>query len=88
MFGPFRGEGSRSLNELQDEMNRVIKRFWHTGISTGPLDGQECAPPWDVCEDAERYIARVELPGLGDGEPLFHREHLSPLQRSPLLSNS
>lgn len=68
MFGPFRGEGSRSLNELQDEMNRVIKRFWHTGISIGPLDGQECAPPWDVYEDAERYIACVELPGMGSDD--------------------
>ena len=68
MFGPFRGENARTLNDLQDEMNRVIKRFWHSGISIGPLDGQECAPPWDVCEDAERYVACVEVPGLGSDD--------------------
>jgi HSP20 family protein len=60
---PFRKE-PLSLNELQDQMNMLFSRLWHTGVSMGPFDGQDWAPPVDVFEDADRYVVTAELPGL------------------------
>ena len=53
-----------SLGTLQDEMNRLVERVWHAGVSTGPFDGQEWAPPIDLYEYPERYVMFVELPGV------------------------
>jgi HSP20 family protein len=63
-FSPF-GKGIQvSLNDLQDEMNRMFDRMWHAGISTAPLDGQKWAPLVDVMDEPTRYLLTAEVPGL------------------------
>jgi len=61
---PFRREGQLSLSDLQDQMNVLLSRMWHGGVSTGPFDGQDWAPPLDVYEVADRYVVKAEVPGL------------------------
>ena len=56
-----------SLGNLQDEVNRLFDRVWHGGLSTGPFDGQECAPPIDLYELDDRYTLLVEVPGVDAG---------------------
>ncbi len=63
-FIPFRKEGQISLRDFQDEVNGLFQRLWHTGLSTGPFDGQDWAPVVDVLEENDRFVVRVELPGL------------------------
>jgi HSP20 family protein len=53
-----------SLTDLQDEMNRVFDRMWHTGISTAPLDGQKWAPPIDLIDEPTQFVLTAEVPGL------------------------
>ena len=53
-----------SLGNLQEEMNRLLDRVWHGGLSTGPFDGQECAPPIDLYEYEDRYVGFLEVPGV------------------------
>lgn len=53
-----------SLNDLQAGINRLFEQVWHGGISTGPFDGQECAPPIEMIEKPDRYIIEAELPGI------------------------
>ena len=61
---PF-GKGFQvSLSDLQDEMNRMLDRMWHSGISTGPLDGQKWAPAVDLLDEPTRYVLTAEVPGL------------------------
>lgn len=62
-FRPFQ-DAQLSLGNLQDEMNHLLARVWHTGVSTGPLDGQEWAPVIDMEEFADRYELYVEVPGV------------------------
>ncbi|HUU84807.1 MAG TPA: Hsp20/alpha crystallin family protein [Phycisphaerae bacterium] len=66
-FIPFRREGQMSLRDLQEEMNGLLARLWHTGVSTGPFDGQDWAPVMDVLEEDDRYVIRAEIPGLDAG---------------------
>jgi len=61
---PFGKDVPVSIGDLQSEMNRVFDRFWHGGLATGPLDGQDWAPPLDVIEQEDRYVIRAEVPGL------------------------
>lgn len=61
---PSRKDLPGSLSELQAEMNNLFQRLWHAGLSTGPLDGQEWAPPLDVVEEADRFVVQAEVPGL------------------------
>ncbi len=61
---PFGKEMPLSLTDFQNEMNRLFERYWHGGISTGPLDGQDWAPALDVLEEEDRYVIRAEVPGL------------------------
>lgn len=53
-----------SLDDLQDGINRLFGQVWHSGIQTGPFDGQDCAPPLDVIEKNECYVIEIELPGV------------------------
>ena len=62
-FRPFQ-DTQLSLSNLQDEMNRLIERVWHAGVSTGPLDGQEWAPVIDLYEFDDYYTLCVEVPGI------------------------
>ena len=66
---PFFSRGSEpiTLGGLQDEVNRLFERVWHAGVSTGPFDGQEWAPPVDTYEAADRYTLYIELPGVDPG---------------------
>jgi HSP20 family protein len=52
------------LGELQEQMNALFNRFWHTGLSTRPLDGQDWAPAVDVREEPDCYVVTAEVPGL------------------------
>jgi HSP20 family protein len=61
---PFRKEGQVSLSDLQEEMNNLFQRLWHSGLSTGPFDGQDWGPTVDVLEEADRFVVRAEVPGL------------------------
>lgn len=61
---PFGKDVPVSVSDLQGEMNRLFDRFWHGGLATGPLDGQDWAPPLDVIEREDRYVIRAEVPGL------------------------
>ena len=65
-FRPFR-DTQLSLGNLQDEMNRVMDRFWHAGVSTRPFDGQEWAPHIDLHEYPDHYKLFAELPGVEAG---------------------
>lgn len=62
-FRPFQDK-DLSLTALQDEMNRVFDRVWHSGLSTPPFDGQEWAPLVDVYESADGYTLYAELAGV------------------------
>jgi HSP20 family protein len=65
---PFRKDVPLSLTEIQDEINRMFDRFWHAGLATGPLDGQDWAPPLDVLEEPDRFVVTAEVPGLDTGD--------------------
>ena len=62
-FRPFGREIPSSINELQAEMNNLFDRMWHGGVSTGPFDGQDWAPPIDVCEEESAYVITAEIAG-------------------------
>jgi len=66
MFRPFQ-DSPFSLNNLQDEMGRILERVWHAGVSTGPLDGQKWAPFIDIHEFADHYTLYAEVPGVDRG---------------------
>ena len=65
---PFGKDSLRSFRNLQDDVNKMFDRFWHAGLSTGPFDGQQWAPLLDVLEHSDRYVVRVEVPGLDANE--------------------
>lgn len=53
-----------SIRNLQDDMNRLMERVWHAGVSMGPFDGQEWAPLVDLYEHADSYSLNVDIPGV------------------------
>ncbi len=53
-----------NLGTLQSEVARLLDRLWHYGVSTGPLDGLDYAPPVDVQEEPDRFLVTAELPGV------------------------
>lgn len=57
-------DAQASIRNLQDEMNHLMERVWHAGVSTGPFDGQAWAPAADLCEQNDRYVVRLEVPGV------------------------
>lgn len=61
---PFR-ESPFSLCSVQQEINHLIERLWHAGLSTRPFDGQEWAPAIDLEEYPEEFKLYAEIPGLG-----------------------
>ena len=63
-FKPFGKDLHVSLTNLQDEMNHLFERMWHSGVSAGPFDGQEWAPALDVAELPRSYVVTVEVPGV------------------------
>ncbi len=65
---PFRKDIPLSLTEVQDEINRLFDRFWHAGLATGPLDGQDWAPSVDVLEEPDQFVIKAEVPGLDTGD--------------------
>ena len=74
-FRPFQ-ETQLSLTNLQEEMNRLIERIWHAGVSTRPFDGQEWAPAIDLYEHPDRYVLYAEMPGVNpDSIDLSYLEH-------------
>lgn len=68
MFTPFSKDNPAMFGDLQDDLNRLLNRWWHSGISTAPLDGQDWAPAWDVLEKDDQYEGRIELPGMEAGD--------------------
>ncbi|MFQ5414817.1 MAG: Hsp20/alpha crystallin family protein [Phycisphaerae bacterium] len=53
-----------SLSGLQEDLNRIMERVWHAGVSTGPFDGQAWAPPVDMYETDDGYTVLVEVAGV------------------------
>lgn len=86
---PFGKDVPLTPSEFQREMNRLMERLWHTGLSTGPLDGQEWSPTIDVLEEEDRFIMTAEVPGLESndievaisGESVTIRGHKPDLRR-------
>lgn len=75
-FRPFQ-ETQLSLGNLQDEVNRLIERVWHAGLSTRPFDGQEWAPVIDIHEHPDHYTLYAEVPGVDAGSiELSYLEHI------------
>ncbi len=61
---PFRMPGKVSIEGLQSELSSLVERWWHCGVNTGPLDGQDWAPPVELAEDVDCYRVTLELPGV------------------------
>ena len=61
---PFPSAHSLTLENLQNELSKTIAKLWHSGISTGPLDGQDWAPVIELRDEPNQYRAVVELPGV------------------------
>ncbi|MBN1341466.1 MAG: Hsp20/alpha crystallin family protein [Phycisphaerae bacterium] len=86
---PFGKDMPLSFGQFQSELNQLFERFWHGGIKTGPLDGQDWAPPIDVLEEEDRYVVTVEVPGLESsdidvavsGDTLSIKGHRASLRR-------
>ncbi len=53
-----------SLSHMQNEMCKLVDKFWHGAMRVGPLDGQDWAPLVDVIEQTDCFILRIELPGM------------------------
>lgn len=66
-FNPMNPDSPVSVGRLQQELNTMFDRLVHTGVSTGPFDGQEWAPVLDVFEWGDRYTLLVEIPGVDPG---------------------
>jgi len=61
---PFRTPEKLSLQGLQSEIASLVGRWWHCGLSTGPLDGQDWAPPVELRDEPECYRVLMEVPGV------------------------
>ena len=61
---PFRMPGRASIEGLQSELSNMVERWWHCGVNTGPLDGQDWAPAAEIVEEADCYRVTLELPGV------------------------
>jgi HSP20 family protein len=57
-------ESLGSISDLQTGINRLFEQLWHSGIRTGPFDGQDWAPPVEVLEKNDRYVVLAELAGV------------------------
>lgn len=56
---------ARDLFKIQDEMNRVMDRFFSPDLFEGStLDTSAWLPNMDVREDKDNFTLSVELPGL------------------------
>lgn len=49
---------------LRAELTELLERWWHCGLSTGPLDGMDWAPPVELRDEPGQYRVLVELPGV------------------------
>jgi HSP20 family protein len=63
-FSPWPKDFPTSIGGLQDEVNRLMEKLWHAGISTGPFDGQDWAPRLDLLESEQAYVLYLEMPGV------------------------
>jgi HSP20 family protein len=61
---PFKAAERLSLTNLQSEVSSLLERLWRVGVSTGPLDGQDYAPPLELREEGGRFVLTAELPGV------------------------
>ncbi|MHC5109672.1 MAG: Hsp20/alpha crystallin family protein [Planctomycetota bacterium] len=59
---------SFSLRNLQEELNRVFDRVWHSGPATAIMHGVGKAPAVDVYEFADRYVLLADVPGVPGDE--------------------
>ena len=61
---PFRTPEKLSIEGLQSELSSLIDRWWHCGVSTGPLDGQDWAPAVELRDEPDAYRIQIEVPGI------------------------
>lgn len=52
------------LGELQREMERLFSASPLREDGAASLSGGDWMPPVDVCEEAERYVVCIDLPGV------------------------
>ncbi len=57
-------DASLNLTELQAGLNRLFDQLWHSGLQTGPLDGQDWSPPIDVIEKPDCYVVLADMAGV------------------------
>jgi len=62
-FRPFQ-DPPFSIGSLQDDLQRLMERVWHAGVSMGPFDGQQWGPPVDMYDRGDHYLLHVEMPGV------------------------
>ncbi len=71
-FTPFQ-DAQASLGGLQGEINRLVERVWHAGLSTKPFDGQSWGPAVDLYEYQDHYTMFAEIPGVdAEGVEVTH----------------
>ncbi len=63
-FNPLKGDLPLTLQGLQDEVNKMFDRVYHSGVTAGPFDGQQWSPSVEVLERADAYALRIEVPGV------------------------
>lgn len=61
---PLRMPGKASIEGLQSELSNLVERWWHCGVNTGPLDGQDWAPAVEILDEAAAYRVTLEVPGV------------------------
>ncbi len=53
-----------ALNAVQSEFRNWLGQLWHSGLSVGPMDGMDFAPPVEMREERDSYRIQVEVPGV------------------------
>lgn len=53
-----------AITSLQEEMNRMLDRFFRSGDADSALETGTWLPPIDLSETADRIFVKAELPGV------------------------
>ncbi|UJA20659.1 Hsp20/alpha crystallin family protein [Thermoleophilia bacterium SCSIO 60948] len=62
-----RWDGSREIDSLQSEMNRVFDAFFGSGArSAAESRSRRWVPPMDLVEEGEELVLRADLPGVAE----------------------
>ena len=56
------------LTALQNEIDRLVERFWEPSWDEFPPLGREWAPSLDLAETKDAVVVKVEIPGIDPKE--------------------